>query len=202
MLNVKGQTYKYGLGPTPFVDGVVSIDRLNSFLDYSDPGATDPAIHVRQSNVKSQVSNVKNKTVFRFIFNTLVYLLIVGGIIGGLPRFLAWKLNTEFPLAAITSGSMWPELKIGSLVFVQGIAGRDAKVGDIIVFKNRANGTFTIHRVIELKKDTLITKGDANFDPDPPVGYEDVIGRTVNIFGGPAQIPYVGGITVFASNLK
>ena len=138
---------------------------------------------------------------FRFAANVLVYILITGGIIFGLPKALSKTLNTSFPMAAITSGSMWPELKVGSLVFIEGIDGRDAEIGDIVVFSNE-NNTFTIHRVVELKKNTLITKGDANFKEDAPVPYEDVIGRSVTVFERPLTIPYMGSITVFASNLK
>lgn len=137
----------------------------------------------------------------RFAVSMLVYVLITGGILFGVPRGLSLALNTDFPMAAITSGSMWPELKVGNLVFIEGINGRDAEIGDIVVFSNE-NNTFTIHRVAELKKNTLITKGDANFKDDKPVPYENVIGRTVSLFGKPLSIPYIGSITVFASNLK
>ena len=137
----------------------------------------------------------------QFAVSMLIYILITGGILFGVPRGLSYALKTEFPMAAITSGSMWPELKIGSLVFIEGIDGRDAEIGDIIVFTNQ-NETFTIHRVAELKESTLTTKGDANFDADEPVLYEDVIGRTVTVFERPLSIPYIGSITVFASNLK
>ena len=131
-----------------------------------------------------------------------MYVLITGGILFGLPKGLSYALNTDFPMAAITSGSMWPELKVGSLVFIEGIDGRDAQIGDIIVFRNDKTNTFTIHRVVELKKNTLITKGDANFKKDEPVSYENIVGRTVVVFNKPLSIPYIGSITVFASNLK
>jgi signal peptidase len=136
------------------------------------------------------------------VLNTIVYFLIVGGIIFGLPRALSSVLNTSFPMAAITSGSMWPDLKVGSLVFIEGIDGHEVQVGDIIVYQNRKNNTFTIHRVVKLNENTLVTKGDANFKDDEPISYSDIIGRTVEVFGKPARIPYLGSITVFASNLK
>ena len=135
------------------------------------------------------------------IINVLVYVLITGGMVLGVPRALSAVLNTPFPMAAITSGSMWPELKVGSLVFIQGIDGREVRVGDIIVFRNE-NNTFTIHRVAELKENSLTTKGDANFKEDEPIAYKDVIGRAVVVSGKPLSIPHLGSITVFASNLK
>lgn len=141
------------------------------------------------------------RRVFKFAKSLAIYAVITGVIVVGMPKALSSVLNTPFPMAAITSGSMWPELKVGSLVFIEGIDGRDAEIGDIVVFSNE-NNTFTIHRVTKLGENTLTTKGDANFGADEPIAYEDVIGRTVTAFGGPLSIPYIGSVTVFASNLK
>lgn len=133
--------------------------------------------------------------------NVAIYFVIIFGIVFGLPRFLSWALHTQYPMAAITSGSMWPALKEGDLVFVQGIPKEDIKVGDIIVYRNTGGG-FTIHRVVKLSESKITTKGDANFGEDAPVSYSDVVGRTFNIGSKPLSIPYLGSITVFASNLK
>lgn len=136
------------------------------------------------------------KSFFKFILNAVVYVAIVVGVLFGLPRFLAWKLNTPYPLAAITSGSMWPLLHEGDLVFIEGVKKEDIREGDIVVWRN-PNG-FTIHRVVHLNENTFVTKGDANFKEDDPVRYEDIIGRTYKIFGKDARLPYFGMITVYA----
>lgn len=140
---------------------------------------------------------------YRGALNAAVYLVIVGGIVLGVPKLLSATLHTPYPMAAITSGSMWPALKEGNLVFIHGdIKKEDIKVGDIIVYRNQQNGTFTIHRVTKLKPTTLITRGDANLKDDAPVAYEDVVGRALTFSGKPVHIPYLGAITVFASNLR
>lgn len=136
------------------------------------------------------------KSFFKFILNAVIYVAIVAGVLFGLPRFLAWKLNTPYPLAAITSGSMWPVLHEGDLVFIEGVKKEDIREGDIVVWRNP--GGFTIHRVAHLNENTLVTKGDANFKEDDPVKYEDVIGRTYKVFGKNARLPYLGMITVYA----
>jgi len=133
----------------------------------------------------------------RFILNTAVYIGIVAGLLFGLPRFLTWYLETPYPMAAITSGSMWPALHEGDLVFIEGIKKEEIREGDVVVWRN-PNG-FTIHRVVRLDEDTFVTKGDANFNEDSPVRYEDVIGRTYQVFGKNARIPYFGMITVYAN---
>ncbi|HLB57487.1 MAG TPA: signal peptidase I, partial [Gammaproteobacteria bacterium] len=115
------------------------------------------------------------RRLFKFLLNVSIYIAIVVALLYGLPRFLSWYLETSYPIAAITSGSMWPALRQGDLVFIQHVSREDLKVGDIVVWQN-PNG-FTIHRVKELRENGLVTRGDANFTDDPPVQYEDVIGR-------------------------
>lgn len=137
------------------------------------------------------------KTVGKFFLNVAIYLAIVGVLLFGLPRFLAWYLGTPYPIAAVTSGSMWPTLHTGDLIFIQATRREDIKIGDIVVWKN-PNG-FTIHRVVELGENTLTTKGDANFKNDDPVAYSDVVGRTYQVFGKNARLPYLGFISINAS---
>jgi signal peptidase I len=138
------------------------------------------------------------RRIGKFFLNVVIYFAIVGALLFGLPRFLSWHLDTPFPMAAITSGSMWPALRQGDLVFIKGVKGKEEiAVGDIVVWKN-AQG-FTIHRVAELREDTLVTKGDANFTDDAPVLYADVVGKTHKIFGKNARLPYFGMVSVYAS---
>ncbi len=138
----------------------------------------------------------------KFLFNLIIYIVIVGGLVWGLPKFLSWSLNTPYPMAAITSGSMWPVLNEGDLVFIKGVPREVLKVGDVIVFRNEGGPGFTIHRIVELDEKMLTTKGDANFDNDAPVKYESVVGRAVTWGKNPVHIPYLGSITVAANNLR
>ena len=98
-------------------------------------------------------------------------------------------------MAAITSGSMWPTLKTGDMVFIQGVRDKDEfAVGDIVVYQNPEG--FTIHRVEEKLPDEVITKGDANNTQDTPVKYEDIVGKTVEFRGKPLRIPWLGNISI------
>src|SRR3972149_5200446 len=52
-----------------------------------------------------------------------------------------------------------------------------------------------VHRVLARRRAFVVTKGDALGDPDPPVAWEDVVGRVVALRtpagrrGGPAGVP-------------
>src|SRR3990170_2858406 len=126
----------------------------------------------------------RKRSFLKWAVSMLTYGFIVAGIVLGLPKFLAWSLETPYPMAAITSGSMWPVLKEGDLIFVQGVQGKsDIRIGDVIVYRNKSNNTFVIHRVVTISDGTLTTKGDANFTGDAPVAYEDVVGKTFQVLG-------------------
>mgnify|MGYP001617758227 FL=1 len=136
-----------------------------------------------------------------FLLNLLIYLAIVALIVWGLPQFLSWKLGTQYPIAAITSGSMWPALKEDDIVLIKKIPKEEIKVGDIVVWTNDKG--FTIHRVVKLNPNTLVTKGDANFAQDPPVKYEEIVGRTVYWKDSkPLRIPYFGYIAVISGKWR
>ncbi len=134
----------------------------------------------------------------RTILNFLVYIAIVGGIVWGLPQFLSWKFGTPYPIAAITSGSMWPILHEGDLIFIRAVPKNELNVGDVVVWQNDKG--FTIHRIVKLEEKRLVTKGDANFKNDEPVAYAEVVGRTlVWSENKPVRIPYLGFISVFGA---
>lgn len=137
----------------------------------------------------------------KILFNIAIYLAIVVAIVWGVPKLLTWQFGTNVPIAAITSGSMWPALKTGDLILIRAVAKHDIHVGDIVVWKNGPG--FVIHRVKKLNEDSLVTKGDANFEDDPPVGYDTVVGKTVSLWGDkPFRIPWIGNVSVWAGKLR
>ena len=58
---------------------------------------------------------------------------------------LSWYLDTPYPMAAITSGSMWPVLKEGSLVFIKSVKKKKLKSAILLFI-----GTARALRFIEL----------------------------------------------------
>jgi signal peptidase len=85
----------------------------------------------------------------------------------------------------IVSGSMEPTLDVGDLVLVRISGPVNLSVGSLIAF--RLNSTIVVHRLVGVEGDRLITKGDANPEPDPfQVRRESLVGVVVG------KIPKVG----------
>ncbi len=140
------------------------------------------------------------KVVKEIVF-WVFYIAILVGLVYAVPKGLAYALKTNYPMASITSGSMWPVLKKGDFILIKGIQSEnDIKVGDIIVYKNPKG--FTIHRIIEINGDTITTKGDANNVSDTPINFSDVIGKLFTIKDKPLRIPLLGMISVYLNKNK
>ncbi len=98
----------------------------------------------------------------------------------------------------VTSGSMEPDLPVGSIVVVVPTEYEDIQIGDDISFVRDKQLTVVTHRVIE-KNDAekeLTTQGIANNVPDLPTIYENVVG--VVIF----NLPFVGNILQWIETLQ
>lgn len=78
----------------------------------------------------------------------------------------------------VVSGSMEPEIPVGSLVFID---QRDQSVdpGDVIAY--RVGDTMIVHRVVDQNNDgTYITKGDSNDTADPAsVTKQQIVGKEI-----------------------
>ena len=100
---------------------------------------------------------------------------------GEAPSFAGYSLFT------VMTGSMEPELPVGSLVIVKNCDPSEISEGDIISFYSRdpsITGSVNTHRVIETEQIDghygFVTKGDANAMPDNEMTYDqDVIGKAV-----------------------
>ena len=141
------------------------------------------------------------KKVWKNLIGWVLYIALLIGLVYGIPKGLAYVLKTDHPMASITSGSMWPELKKGDLILIKGIDSKeDINISDVIVYINVKG--FTIHRVIEMNEDSLVTKGDANNVKDKPIKYEEIIGKALTINDKPFRIPFLGMIGLFVNKSK
>lgn len=123
------------------------------------------------------------KYIKYFIF-FLLSIIIIGVLIFVLKSKDLFKYNS----AIILSGSMEPILSIDDLVFTK--KTEEIKVGDIVAFYDE-NGKRVMHRVVEMKDDNIITKGDANNTLDKSITKNQIEGVYVG------KIKYVGKIIKF-----
>ena len=102
----------------------------------------------------------------------------------------------NFKCYVIESGSMEPDIQVGSVVVVnENYKYEDVKIGDVIVFKS--GDSRVTHRVAEKTSDGLRTKGDAN-------EVEDKIIITEALFSGKVlcSVPKAGFVAKMLSEPK
>jgi len=90
----------------------------------------------------------------------------------------------------VLSGSMEPTIKTGDIAIIKNAKKEVLKEGDIIAF--RSGTSVVTHRIIEIKEDKFITKGDNNNTEDRfPVEYKDIEGVFIK------RIPKLGNFAMF-----
>lgn len=127
--------------------------------------------------------------------NLLGTLILLATILSCLP--IVVPQFRDYQVFHVVSGSMAPEIPIGSLVYVQPTAPEEIQPGDIIAF--RSGESVITHRVVKnyLVEGEFVTKGDANEVEDGNrVDYEELIGKIVRHY------PYLGELlVVYSSNV-
>ncbi len=126
------------------------------------------------------------------IFGVLILLAVIGmSLILTVPKLFGYEMYN------VVSGSMEPEIPVGSLIVVGPAQPEDVAEGEIIAFQS--GDSVVTHRVVQNKKleGEIITKGDANEKEDVnPVPYQGLIGRVEKHF------PYMGQyMLIFTTNI-
>lgn len=102
----------------------------------------------------------------RLAGTAILLLVIITAIPVAMPRFFGYEAYV------VITGSMEPEIPVGSLTYVKAIPPDEVEDDDVIAFKTDVESV-VIHRVVRnhVVEGTFTTKGDANDEEDP----EDVI---------------------------
>lgn len=107
------------------------------------------------------------------LLGTLILLAVIAVCLPlALPRFMGYEAYE------VVSGSMEPEIPVGSVVYVKYTEPEDIEEEDVIAFES--NSSVIVHRVKQNKvvSGEFVTKGDANEAEDfRTVSYSDLIGR-------------------------
>lgn len=133
------------------------------------------------------------KKLGSFLSDVIIMLLLLA--VGAV---LALKFIGNAEMKAVLTGSMEPELPVGSLLVILPVAYDDIQIGDDITCVRDASLTLVTHRVIEKDDDTqtITTQGIANNAPDSPTHYENVVGRVAY------HVPYLGYLVIWTADLK
>lgn len=132
----------------------------------------------------------KNKIRSNIIKSLFVVIITIVFI-----NFISIKSDNAFNIIGfrtytVLSGSMKPKINPGDIVVVTNKANNKLKKDDIITFKEE-NDVIT-HRIIDIKDNGYITKGDNNNSIDSFIVYpENVIGKVL------FHIPKIGYIVEF-----
>lgn len=108
----------------------------------------------------------------------------------------------------IKTGSMRPELPIGTVAIVRPVAATTVRVGEVVAVR-RSDGKRIMHRVQSLRAAgggavTLVVKGDRNRTADPPLTVSKVerplavvpwLGAPIGWFGNPWMQYWLGVLT-------
>ena len=94
----------------------------------------------------------------------------------------------SYSLFVVSSGSMEPTIKVGSLIVVN--KEYEIKEQKIITFYRQSQPI--THRIVKIDGNQIITKGDANVANDPwTIQKDEIIGEVI------ITIPYIGYVLFF-----
>ena len=120
------------------------------------------------------------------LLGTLILILVIASCLPlTVPRLFGYEIYE------VVSGSMEPEIPVGSVIYVAAAEPEDILEEDVIAF--RSGETIITHRVVTNRKldGEFVTKGDANELEDMnTVPYGNLIGRVEHHF------PIVGRLMV------
>lgn len=127
--------------------------------------------------------------IFKKIITIIISIILLLILSFNIFNFISIKLlGNELPtingygVLEVISGSMEPKISIGDMVIID-TKIKDYKVKDIVTFKD-INGSFVTHRIVEIKDDEIITRGDANNTIDDAIKKEQIVGRYVYKING------------------
>ena len=133
------------------------------------------------------------RIISNILFVVLAVSLILGILIFLIPRF------TPVQYRAVRTGSMEPDIPVGSMVVVVPTPADEIQVGDDVTYITQSNQAVT-HRVLEIDSENNVftTYGIANGanNTDPPLAYENIIG--VAKF----HIPWIGSAITYLDTLS
>ena len=127
-----------------------------------------------------------NKKILKIVLNVILIIILVFLVLLLLLPIVG--INNK----VVVSGSMEPNIHVGSLIYIKQVNFNNLNVGDVITYS--LGDTTITHRIISIDYDSLtcITKGDANESIDlSAVSSSQIVGKVF------LTIPILGYIVYF-----
>ena len=144
---------------------------------------------------RASIKGRRRGRIVPLLCNVLGIVFVVAVLAMTIP--LAVPRMMGYDIFNVTSGSMDPEIPMGSVVYVEHVEPGEIQVADVIAF-DREDRTI-VHRVVTNRTSVgeFVTKGDANEEEDPnPVLYDNYIGRVA------LSVPVAGRfMALYSSNV-
>ncbi|TAL21269.1 MAG: signal peptidase I [Frankiales bacterium] len=128
------------------------------------------------------------------IAGKVVLSLLLAVIVGALAVLTVVPRAVGGAALTVLTGSMTPEIAVGSVVLVRPVDPGTLRVGDVITYQTKPGAAaYITHRIVEIHEDTnpvtLTTKGDANRGADvDPIPVTSVRGKVL------FSVPYLGTV--------
>ena len=145
------------------------------------------AVVVICRRINSGILRRISRGLFWMILGISLYLMKVQDVSGS-PMPMPFGIG----VANVLSGSMEPTFSRGSLLIVRKTQKVDR--GDIVVYQS--GSSLVVHRVTEIRKDQIITQGDANNAPDPAFDRSEIQGVVIG------WIPCLGTVLSMVCTLR
>lgn len=138
---------------------------------------------------KKSIGAVLLRVLANIILVTVIFLCVPITV----PRLFGYQIYT------VISGSMEPDIPLGSLVYVHERDPETVVEGDVIAYYGNKDGAIITHRVVynQTVVQNFVTKGDANEREDTiPVSYDRLLGVVVK------TIPKLGAVMTAFTETK
>lgn len=123
------------------------------------------------------------KIIVKAVTSILTFILMLVIVIV-LYNFIQLKVLNKpyasflgYSVFEVASGSMEPTISEKDLIIVK--MDKNISKDDIITYQK--NGTFITHRVMDIKGNYIIARGDANNSNDAPVSESMILGKVIKI---------------------
>ena len=128
----------------------------------------------KKSLLKKSLNVLSSLVIFLEI--VIILFVVITKISGGVPSLFGYQMYV------IVSPSMSPEINVGDVIISEKYEDQELEVGDVVQYVGKGgkiDGKIITHEIISIdgegSDETIVTKGVANPEPDPPIKRSDII---------------------------